>query len=66
MQKWLAHLEADAADEPEMLGDPPACLLDVVDRGVLEEAGDRVEPDAAIRVHVGKADAPLRGERPAD
>ena len=66
MQKRLAHLEADAADEPEVLGDPPARLLDVVDRDVLEKPGDRVEPDAPARVHVREPDAPLRGKRPPD
>ena len=44
--------------------DPPPRLLDVVDRGVLEEARDGVEPHPAGRVHVREADAPAAHERP--
>ena len=39
------------------VGHAPAGLLDIVDRDVLEEPGDRVEPQAPARVHVGEADA---------
>ena len=61
----LEHVEQDAAHEPQVLRQPPARLLDVVDGDVLEEASHRVEPQPAVRVHVGEADAPAsRNVRP--
>ena len=54
---WIAR------HDPEVLGHAPARLLHVVDRRVLEEAGDRVEPHPARDVHVREPDAAARGER---
>ena len=63
-EERLAHLEPDATDEPQVLGYPPASLLDVVDRDVLQEPRDRVEPDASGLIHVGEAHFAARPERP--
>ena len=63
-EERLHYLDLDSPDEPEVRREAPPRLLDVVDRDVLEEAGDRVEPDAAVRVDVGEPHATLRGEHP--
>ena len=47
-----------------MLRCPPAGLLHVVDRDVLEEPGERVEAHAAVRIEIGEPDAPRARERP--
>ena len=44
---------------------PPAGLLDVLDRDVLEEPSQRVEPHAAVAIDVREPCAARRGERPA-
>ena len=48
-----------------MLRHPPAGLLDVLDRDVLEEPSQRVEPHAAVAIEVREPDAAGRGERPS-
>ena len=53
-----------SADHPEVLRDPPAGLLDVVDRGVLEEAGDGIETNTPAGVHVREAHPAVRGVSP--
>jgi hypothetical protein len=56
-------IEADGADEPEVIRCPPAGLLNVVDGHVLKKASDRIETDAAMSVHVGETDAAARRVR---
>src|SRR5207244_3835250 len=65
LEERSEYLDPHAADEPQMLGRSPAGLLDVLDRDVLEEPGDRVETQATAAVHVGEADPPARREGPA-
>ncbi len=48
-----------------MLRHAPTGLLDVLDRDVLEEPSQRVEPHAAVAVDVRKPHAARRGERPS-
>jgi hypothetical protein len=52
-EEGLEHVDAHPAHEPEVLGRSPAGLVDVVDRDLLQEPGDGVEPEPAPRVHVG-------------
>ena len=59
----LDHVDQDGAHEPKVIWQPPARLLDVVDRDVLEEASHRIEPQPPGGVHVGQADSPRRGHR---
>ena len=61
----LVDVDANAAHEPEMLGDPPPRLGDIVDGDVLEKASDRVEPQPPGLIHVGETDAAAGGVRPA-
>ena len=49
-----------------MLGQAPPCLLDVVDRDVLQEPRDGVEPQPAGLVHVREPYAASRSEGPPD
>ena len=64
LEERAQDVDADAAQDPEMVGRPPAGLVDVVDRRVLEVPGKRVEPHPSGRVHVAEADAALRPEGP--
>ena len=64
-EKRSLDLDLDPPDEPQVRRQAPAGLLDVVDRDVLEEARDRVEPDAAVRVDVGEPHATPCSERPS-
>ena len=42
--------------DPEVLRSTPSGLVHVVDGDVLQVAGDRVEAQAALGVHLGEAD----------
>jgi hypothetical protein len=52
----------DSAYEPDVLWQAPTRLADVVDRQVLEEAGQGVEPQASARVDVGEPEPAPAGE----
>ena len=64
LQKRLVDVDSDPPDKPQMRRRSPAGLLDVVDRDVLKQACQRVEPNAAARVDVGEPHAPARRECP--
>jgi hypothetical protein len=63
-QKRLVDVDSDSPDKPQMRRRSPAGLLDVVDRDVLKQARESVEPDAAKRVDVGEPQTPAAGECP--
>ena len=65
VQKRLVDVDPDSPHEPQMRRRSPAGLLNVVDRDVLKQACQRVQPDAAARVDVGEPYAPARRERPS-
>ena len=48
-------VDLDASDDPQMVRDAPAGLLDVVDRRVLEEPGDRIEAHPAVALPISEA-----------
>ena len=58
------HIDPDPPHEPEVLRQSPPRLLHVVDRDVLEDAGDGVESDASARVDVREPHAAPGRERP--
>ena len=62
-QERREQVEPDRADEPEVLRRAPARLVHVLDRRVLEQPGERVQPQAAVGVHVREPDGSLRRER---
>ena len=64
-EERLVHVDSEPPHEPEVRRRAPPRLLDVVDRDVLQQPRDRVEPDASARVDVREADAPPRRERPS-
>jgi hypothetical protein len=55
----------DSAYEPDVIRPAPARLADVVDREVLEEAGQGVEPQAPACIDVGEPEPTPTGERAA-
>ena len=65
LEKRLDHVDPDPAQEPEVLRHAPTGLLDVLDRDVLEEPSQRVEPHAAVAVDVREPHAARRRERPS-
>jgi hypothetical protein len=66
LERRFEHVDPDPAYEPQVLRRAPAGLLHVVDRDVLEEVRERVEPDAAAGVDVGEADPPAGAEGAAE
>jgi hypothetical protein len=56
------HVDPHPTDEPEVLRRAPARLLDVVDRDVLREPCQRVQPHASAGVQVCEPDATSSGE----
>src|SRR5262249_27221455 len=64
LQERANDIDANAPQHPEVVGRSPTGLVDVVDRGVLEEARHRVEPHTPGRVHVAEADATTRAKGP--
>ena len=60
----LDHVDPDPPQEPQVLRHPPARLFGVLDRDVLEEARDGVEPDSPLWIDVCEPDPASCGERP--
>ena len=65
VEKRLVDVDPDPAQEPEVLRQAPPGLLDILDRHVLEEPSQCIEPHAAVAIDVREPRAARGGERPS-